>query len=476
MSDIIPVILAGGSGTRLWPMSREFFPKQFQSLISSKTLLQDTLDRLVDLDIEHIIIVCNEKHRFIAQEIVRNYEINYTIILEHEGKNTAPALALAAFYAKSKFKDPKLVVLPADHHVSNLEQFKSAILRALELCEKDKLITFGVKPDSPNTGYGYIKKGKALVENCYRINSFHEKPDLNLAREYLDDGDYYWNSGMFVLKADSYLNELSINSPTIYKQCKLVSSEILPDNSFVRFNETEFSKILSESIDYAVMEKTDNGCMIPVNIGWNDIGSWSALWDVSEKDNNGNVTSGDVISIDSRDNLILSEGKLVACIGVKGLVVVNTNDALLVCDMESAQNVKLLVDTLQKMNRNEHIVHKKVKRPWGTFETVDIGSRYQVKRISVLPKQKLSLQKHFHRAEHWVVVSGTAKIQKNEDEFLITENESVYIPVGYKHSLENPGQIPLEIIEVQSGAYLGEDDIVRFSDKYGRVEKSEDSN
>jgi mannose-1-phosphate guanylyltransferase/mannose-6-phosphate isomerase len=471
---IVPVILAGGSGTRLWPLSRELFPKQLISIENSHTMLQNTLLRLVGIEaVSSPIIVCNEAHRFMTAEQLRQIEIEpEAIVLEPMGKNTAPAIAVAALKAMEQTNDPVLLVLPADHVIENIPRFHAVINSGYEYAKKDKLITFGIVPDSPETGYGYIKKGELLDVNTGAscIDSFVEKPDLETAIKYLDSGAYCWNSGMFMFKASVILGELEKYTEGLLVPCREAIAAGVRDLDFLRLNKAIFCRIPSDSIDYAVMEKTLNGIVIPFNGGWNDLGSFDALWQAGKKDENQNVIKGDVLLNDVKDSYISSESSLVAAVGIEKFVIVETKDAILVCPRDRVQDVKEIVLKLKDQSRNESVAHRKVYRPWGSYETMDNEQRFQVKRITVKPGAKLSLQKHFHRAEHWTVVSGTAIITRGGEEMMLKEDESTYIPLGTLHRLENPGKIPLELIEVQSGSYLGEDDIVRFDDVYGRKE------
>jgi mannose-1-phosphate guanylyltransferase/mannose-1-phosphate guanylyltransferase/mannose-6-phosphate isomerase len=465
---MIPVILSGGSGTRLWPLSRGQYPKQFLPLVSEHTLLQDTLLRLSGLtDLQAPIAVCNEDHRFMMAEQL--WEIDAkpaAIILEPVGKNTAPAVAMAALNAN---EDAILLILPADHVITDIEAFHQAIAHAKVLAEQGFLVTFGIVPTEPETGYGYIQRDTVQQGAAFKVAAFVEKPDAETAKSYLQSGDYFWNSGMFVFKARCFLEELEKFNPLMLAVCREALNTAEVDVDFVRVNKAIFSTCPSDSIDYAVMEKTDKAVVIPLDAGWNDVGSWSALWDVTHKDAFGNAISGDVITLDTENSFIYSEHKLVTVIGVSNLVVVETKDALMIASKDKVQDVKHIVEQLKKANRKEAEVHRKIYRPWGHYDLVDEGDRHHTKRIVVKPGAKLSVQKHHHRAEHWVVVKGTALVSKGDETLLITENESTYIPVGVVHSLENPGVIPLEIVEVQSGSYLGEDDIVRFSDQYGRI-------
>ncbi|WP_130803781.1 mannose-1-phosphate guanylyltransferase/mannose-6-phosphate isomerase [Acinetobacter ihumii] len=470
-TKILPVIMAGGSGTRLWPLSRTQYPKQFLKLSPDGfTLLQATLLRLRNLDCAEPIIICNEEHRFLAAEQMREIGIKAKIILEPEGKNTAPAITLAAIYQaqiNTSQDDYLMLVLAADHVITEQDRFEQSIHNAVELAQKDKLVTFGIVPTHAETGYGYIEKGEAKLSG-FEVKRFVEKPDFETAQQYLDSHQFLWNSGMFMFKADVYLNELEKYALDIYTSCQAAMQNTQSDLDFVRIDKSAFSQCRSESIDYAVMEKTTDAVVVPLDANWNDVGSWSALWDIQTKDIQGNVITGDVISINSEKNYIHSESRLVSLLGVENLVVIETKDAVLVADKSKVQDIKKIVETLKQQNRTEHFCHREVYRPWGKYDSIDHAERYQVKRITVKPGQKLSIQMHHHRAEHWIVVSGTARIHKGKDNFLLAENESVYIPLGEIHALENPGKVPLELIEVQSGSYLGEDDIVRFEDLYGR--------
>lgn len=465
---IYPVVMAGGTGSRLWPMSREIYPKQFLNLAADQTLLQGTLERLRGLDTEDPLLICNETHRFLAAEQLREIGLlKHNIILEPVGRNTAPAIALAAQTALKADKDALLLVLAADHAMTDASAFRSAVTKASPFADEGELITFGVVPTHAETGYGYIRRGAPAGE-LYNVAQFVEKPDRATAVDYVSSGEYYWNSGMFLFRADRYLNELQRYRPDIHEVCVSAMQDIQPDLNFIRVDAGMFEQCPSESIDYAVMEHTDRALVIPLDAGWNDVGSWSALWDLGEKDSRGNVCRGDVISQDSDNTYVLAENALVATVGVQDLIVVQTKDAVLVADKNCVQDVKEVVSELKKRERSEFKLHREVYRPWGKYDSIDGGHRYQVKRITVKPGEKLSVQMHHHRAEHWVVVSGTANVSIDDKMQILTENQSVYIPVGSVHALENPGRIPLELIEVQSGPYLGEDDIVRFEDRYGR--------
>ncbi|MGL1831440.1 UNVERIFIED_CONTAM: mannose-1-phosphate guanylyltransferase/mannose-6-phosphate isomerase [Acinetobacter sp. HSTU-ASm16] len=469
-TKILPVIMAGGSGTRLWPLSRTQYPKQFLKLSpDGYTLLQATLLRLKNLDCADPILICNEEHRFLAAEQMREIGITAKIILEPEGKNTAPAITLAALYQTQQAKDSDtiMLVLAADHVITEQAQFEHSIMQALELAKHDKLVTFGIVPTHAETGYGYIEKGNVAL-NGFQVQRFVEKPDAATAEQYLKSQKFLWNSGMFMFKADVYLNELQKYAQDIYSSCVASMQDTKADLDFIRIDKDAFKQCRSESIDYAVMEQTQDAVVVPLDANWNDVGSWSALWDIQNKDDQGNVIQGDVITVKSQNNYVFSESRLVSLLGVDNLVVIETKDAILVADKSKVQDIKKIVETIKEQGRTEHFCHREVYRPWGKYDSIDHAERYQVKRITVKPGQKLSIQMHHHRSEHWIVVNGTAKIHKGKESFLLTENQSTYIPLGEIHALENPGKVPLELIEVQSGSYLGEDDIVRFEDLYGR--------
>ena len=468
---IIPVILSGGSGTRLWPLSRKMHPKQLLPLVNETTMLQDTITRLTGSpDIDHAVIICNDDYRFMVAEQVKETDITTNeIILEPAGRNTAPAIALAAFNAIRDGEDPVLLVLPADHVIADVDTFQSAMQIGKQQSEAGKLVTFGVVPDMPETGFGYIKAqttGKS--ENCYEVDQFVEKPDAETAATYVTDGNYYWNSGMFMFRASVYLEALQQHSPEICQASQAAFNAATRDMDFIRVGKEEFETCPSDSIDYAVMEKVDNAVVIPVDIGWSDVGSWSALHDVGDVDTEGNMLIGDVRSGLTSNSYVRANNRLVVTLGVDNMIVVDTDDALLVANRDNVQDIKSIVEQLSAENREEVNLHKCVYRPWGHYQGIDAGLHYQVKRITVSPGAVLSLQMHHHRSEHWIVVSGTAKVTRDEDEFILSENESTYIPLGQKHRLENIGKIPLKLIEVQTGSYLGEDDIVRFEDIYGR--------
>jgi mannose-1-phosphate guanylyltransferase len=461
------VVMAGGSGTRLWPLSRAAHPKQFLALDGDDTMLQATFKRLDGLDIQSSVTICNEEHRFFVAEQLREIDSLGSIILEPVGRNTAPAIALAAL-SSPEAENPLLLVLAADHVIQDEAAFTKTVMNAIPLAEAGKLVTFGIVAHEPNTGYGYIKKGESQSPG-FSVDAFVEKPSIEVAKEYLETGDYFWNSGMFLFKARRYLEELKSHRPDIYEACQLSMKDISKDNDFLRVNEAVFNACPSDSIDYAIMEKTDDAVVVPMDAGWSDIGSWSSLWNIIEKDQNGNAVHGDVLLHESNNCYVRADGKLVATIGVDDLVIVSTKDVLVVAHKDSVQDVKVVAQQLRSQSRTEWEHHREVYRPWGKYDSIDSGDRYQAKRITVKPGAKLSVQMHHHRAEHWVVVSGTAKVTNGEKTFILSENESTYIPVGVIHALENPGKVLLEIIEIQSGAYLGEDDIVRFEDIYGRV-------
>jgi len=462
---IQPVILAGGVGSRLWPLSRASYPKQIMDFVGGKSLLKLTVERC--LKVSGGIapwVITGVEHRFLIEEQLDDYGAEGTIILEPCGKNTAPAVAAAAFYARRLGRDPVLLICPSDHIIKGIDAFRKAVKgKAVGLAQEGLLVTLGITPSSPETGYGYIKKGDG-----YKALGFTEKPDIKTAEEYVASGQYFWNAGIFIMKASVFLEELEHLAPDIYSGVEEAVEMASEDNSFLFLDERAFSNLPEGSIDYVVMEKTDRVAVVPADIGWSDVGSWKALWEISEKDEAKNVVIGDVIIEDCKGCFCLSTGRLVAVVGLRDQVVMETKDAVLVVPRERSQDVKKIVERLKKAGRDEAFCHKKVYRPWGFYETVDIAPRFQVKRITVKPGAALSLQMHYHRAEHWIVVKGTAKITRGDEVILLTENQSTYIPVGERHRLENPGLIPLELVEVQSGSYLGEDDIVRLDDNYGR--------
>lgn len=468
---LIPVILSGGVGSRLWPLSREHYPKQLLPLVGNKTLLQNTVMRLEPLaDKLAPLMICNETHRFLVAEQLRSIGISPTrIILEPVGRNTAPAAAVAALTALALDPEAVLLVLPADHIIANAAAFCEAVTAGLPLAQANYLVTFGIVPNRPETGYGYINAVDAIEETkALSVKRFVEKPDIETAQQYISSGKYYWNSGMFLFKASQYLKELEQFEPDIVGTCRIAVDNALEDKYFLRLDEAAFKASPSNSIDYAVMENTNAAVVIPLEAGWNDVGAWSSLWEVSEQDNDSNVILGDVLTEKVHNSYLRAEHRLLAAIGIENLTIVETADAVLVAHKDHVQDVKKIVTRLKSENRPEAELHRKVYRPWGYYETIDTEERFKVKRITVNPGASLSLQKHYHRSEHWVVVKGTARITHGDETFIITENQSTYIPLGIKHRLENPGKLPLEIIEVQSGSYLGEDDIVRYEDVYGR--------
>lgn len=468
---IKPVILAGGTGSRLWPMSRAKLPKQFLKLIGEHSMLQETLLRLRGLSVSEALVICNEDHRFLAAEQVRQLEgISARILLEPVGKNTAPAITLAALQAQASGEDPILLVLSADHIIADTQAFHRVVEQGLPLADQGKLVTFGIVPDRPHTGYGYIKIGEAL-ELGFVVGEFVEKPPVELAKHYVKSKQYLWNSGMFMFKASQFLQEMRTYSPDIAVACERAIQTTDSDLDFVRVDVDAFARSPEDSVDYAVMEKTDCSVVLPLDVGWSDVGSWQSLWEVDKrKDEHNNVLIGDTLTHNASGCYVNAEQRMVSLLGVNDLVVVETKDAVLVAAKDSVEDIKEVVDQLKRQKRPEFALHREVFRPWGSYDSIDNGECYQVKRITVKPGEKLSVQMHRHRAEHWIVVSGTAKVTRGEDTFLVGENQSTYIPLGVVHALENPNQEPLELIEVQSGSYLGEDDIVRFSDRYGRVD------
>ena len=477
MKSVTPVILSGGSGTRLWPLSREAHPKQFLPVIGEHSLLQATALRLQGLNASAPIIVANETHRFLVAEQLQALGIKASaLLLEPIGRNTAPAIAAAAYQALASDADAVLLVMPSDHAIRNVQGFQAAVALALPVAQqggfdnRGAIVTFGIVPEAPETGFGYIKAGAGV--GIRAIERFVEKPDAGKAIAYVASGDYFWNSGMFLFKASRYLEELALSQPEMVRLAKLAVEKAQIDADFIRLDKEAFSAMPSDSIDYAVMEKTQHGFVLPISVGWSDVGSWQALWQVSEQDGNGNAHNGDVLAIDCQNTLALGDKRLLTLLGLKDIVVVDTDDALLVAHKDRVQEVKDIVSQLKLANRSQATWHRKVFRPWGNYDSVDAGPRFQVKRIVVKPGAQLSLQMHHHRAEHWIVVSGTAKVTCDDKVFMLAENQSTYIPLGSVHRLENPGNIALELIEVQSGSYLGEDDIVRFDDIYGRTPTS----
>jgi len=472
---VTPVILSGGAGTRLWPLSRELYPKQFLALVSERTMIQDTALRGVELpDVGAPIVVCNEAHRFLVAEQLRQIGIEpRAILLEPVGRNTAPAVATAALAAIASARacadatDPLLLVLPADHVLGDLAAFRRAIATAIPAASQGRFVTFGIVPTHPETGFGYIRRG-AGKGDVHPVAEFVEKPDAARAKAYIESGEYLWNSGMFLLPAQAYLDELDQLDPGMLAACRKAFESAQNDLDFIRLDRTAFEACRSDSIDYAVMDKTKHAAVVPLSAGWSDVGSWASLQDVLPSDAGGNVTRGDVVVEDVRNCLLFSTDRLVAAVGLEDHVVIETKDAVMVAPKSRVQDVKRLVEQMKKAGRSEPGLHREVFRPWGSYDSVDAGPRFQVKRLTVKPGAILSLQKHQHRAEHWVVVKGTARITRDEEVFQLSENESTFIPVGAVHRIENPGTEPLQIIEVQSGGYLGEDDIIRLDDNYGR--------
>jgi len=471
---MIPVILSGGSGSRLWPLSRQQRPKQFLPVVGEDTLFQSTVSRLDSLNgIAAPIVVCNEDHRFMVAEDLRQLGKSHQgILLEPVARNTAPAIALAALHLMQiNSNDDLMLVLPADHVIADTVAFGKAIECATPAANAGQLLTFGIVPTHAETGFGYIHRAAESLDQfagVFAVQRFVEKPDLQTAETYLAEGDYLWNSGMFMFRASAFIKELERLQPEVLKACRLAMAATEKDMDFVRVEAQAFASCPSISIDYAVMEKTDHAAVVPLDAGWNDVGAWSAVWDIGEKDAQGNVTRGDVILHESNTNLVYTEQHLVALLGVDNLVVVDTKDATLIAHKDEVQKVKEIVEQLKRDGRSEAIEHREVNRPWGSYDCTDSGERFQVKRITVKPGARLSLQKHHHRAEHWIVVTGTAEVTCDDKVFLLTENQSTYIPLGSMHRLANPGKLPLELIEVQSGSYLGEDDIERYDDVYGR--------
>ncbi|MEE9425792.1 MAG: mannose-1-phosphate guanylyltransferase/mannose-6-phosphate isomerase [Methylococcales bacterium] len=482
-ATIQSVILSGGSGTRLWPYSRQALPKQFLPLVGSRTLLQETALRIEglkqrpnQLSVLPTVVVSNEAHRFlVADQLAELGCRDSSIILESKGRNTAPALTVAAELAISKGDDPVLIVMPSDHIIADVEGFQALLEHAVSLADTGLLVTFGIVPDQPETGFGYLLKGSAIDHQAFVLSQFVEKPDFETAQSYLASGEYLWNSGIFIVKASVWIEQIALHQPEIASACQYAVQKGQTDGVFFRVDADSFNRSPSDSIDYAVMEKlsTDNSkplsVVIPMDVEWSDLGSWTALAGTCLADSEDNISQGDVVMHEARNSAVFAQERLVALVGVEDLVVVETRDAVLVAHKDTVQDVKSITEHLQSSGRSEHVFHSKVYRPWGFFESIDSGDRYQVKRLTVKAGASLSLQMHHHRAEHWVVVSGTAKVTRGDETFILSENESTYIPVGVKHRLENPGKLMLEIIEVQSGSYLGEDDIVRFEDNYNRM-------
>ncbi|HHL2561321.1 TPA: mannose-1-phosphate guanylyltransferase/mannose-6-phosphate isomerase [Yersinia enterocolitica] len=469
---LLPVIMAGGTGSRLWPMSRELYPKQFLRLHGVNSMLQETVNRLEGISVREPVVICNEEHRFLVAEQLRQInKLSHNIILEPVGRNTAPAIALAALNAISQGDDPIMLVLAADHIINDCDAFHQAITGAIPFAKKESLVTFGIVPTGPETGYGYIQRGESTVNDiseAFKVKRFVEKPNLETAEQYINSGEYYWNSGMFMFRAKRYIQELDKFRPDILEACKAAMKDSDSDKDFITIDKDKFSACPDESIDYAVMEQTSSAVVVPLDAGWSDVGSWSALWDVSNKDKLGNAVTGDTFLHDTQNCYINTDEKLVAAVGVDNLVIVSTKDAVLVVDKSKVQDVKKIVEHLKQTKRSEYRRHRETYRPWGRCDIVVNEQRFNVNRITVKPGGAFSMQMHHHRAEHWIVLSGTAKVTIGDKTFLITENQSTFIPIGSLHMLENPGKIPLELIEVQSGSYLGDDDIIRVKDHYGR--------
>jgi len=472
VKNVTPVILCGGSGTRMWPVSRTDYPKQFLNLVGGDlSIFQATLLRMPS-ESRPAILVCNEHHKFILSEQVSRIKAPVDgVILEPASKNTAAAITLAALNAMKSGKNPVLLVVPSDHIVKDKEEFLASVKRGNIEAQQDKLVALGVDAHHPETGFGYIQRGEKIAEDTYAISRFVEKPNQKTAQGFIESGDYVWNSGMFMFKASVFLEEIKRYSPDIYQTCKNALEEQEQDSLFINVDKTLFEQCPADSIDYAVMEKTTRAAVVTLHSQWSDIGSWSSVWDVAEKDKNGNCLQGDVICHNGKNNFVHSSHRLVSLVGIDDVVVVETSDAVLVVNKCHDQDIKSVVSELKDKHRKEHDVHREVHRPWGKFDAIDEGTRYQVKHLTVEPGKRLSVQMHHHRAEHWIIVSGTAKVTIDNKKSLLTENQSAYIPIGAVHCLENPGAITLELIEVQTGAYLGEDDIVRFSDDYGRVSR-----
>ena len=471
-SLIHPVVLSGGVGTRLWPLSRELYPKQLLSLTSELTMLQDTLGRVADpARFAAPLVICNDEHRFIVAEQLRETEvIPQAIVLEPEGRNTAPAAAVAAIMLEQRFGDALIMLLPSDHVIDDLRGFGAAVQSAAAAARAGALVTFGMAPHKPETGYGYIRAGAAWedVAGCHQVERFVEKPEAAAAQAMIEEGGWLWNSGMFLFSARAYLEELDRHSPGMVTACRAAVEQGAQDLDFFRLDTRAFAKSPVDSIDYAVMEKTESAAVVPADIGWNDIGSWSALWEIGDKDEHGNVLKGAVLVQDTGDSYIRSEKQLLAVLGVSGMVIVATEDAVLIAPMERTQDVKQIVERLKLEGSQQHVSHVRVYRPWGSYQSIDAGNRFQVKQLTVKPGARLSLQLHRQRAEHWVIVEGIARVTRDDDVFDLGPNESTYIPVGTQHRLENPGPEILRVIEIQSGDYLGEDDIIRLDDIYGR--------
>lgn len=471
MKNIYPVILSGGSGTRLWPLSRALYPKQLHRLYSNNSMLQETAKRVTGEGFSDPVVICNTEHRFIiAEQLLEAGVTPKSILLEPMGRNTAPAAAAAALLLSKTDPDALMLLLPSDHLIANESAFVKACKTATKAANDGALVTFGIFPHQPETGYGYIRKGEQTsgIDGCFHVSQFVEKPDINTAKEYISSNKYLWNSGIFLFSTSRYLQELERLQPETVAACRAAINEGIHDLDFFRLNETQFAKAKSDSIDYAVMEHTDKSAVVPVDMGWSDVGTWSSLWAASEKDDDGNVLQGDIIAIDASQSYVRTNGPMVATIGINDMVIVCTDDAVLIAPKARAQQVKDVVDQLKSKKRQETELHNRVYRPWGWYQRIDSGAAFQAKQLMIKPGCVLSLQSHQHRAEHWVVVSGTARVTKGDETFDLETNQSTYIPQGVKHRLENSGTEPLRIIEVQSGSYLGEDDIERFEDVYGR--------
>ena len=468
---VVPVILSGGSGQRLWPISRELYPKQLINLVSDRSLLQETAQRLNGGPFADPVIVCNDSHRFIVAEQLRAVDIRaQAIVLEPSRRNTAPAAALAAHFLLRQDPDAVMLLAPSDHVITKPEEFWNAVAVAAKAAEKGKLVTLGINPDRPATGYGYIRKGDGVegIEGCFAIDRFVEKPDVAAAEKYIAEGNYFWNGGIFLFSAATYIETLEVLRPDMVEACRKAIEDGGNDLEFFRPDEAAFNACPTESIDYAVMENTTSGAVVPVDMGWSDVGSWASLWRIGDKDSDGNVKAGDVVTENVKDSYLRTDGPLLAAIGLENVIVVATGDAVLVGTKDSVEGLKSVVDALKNAGRPETLSHPRVYRPWGWYKTLETGERHQVKHLMVKPGHGISLQAHKHRAEHWTVVAGTARVTRDDEVVTLEIDQSAYIPIGTKHRLENPGPEPLSVIEVQSGNYLGEDDIVRFDDKYGR--------
>ena len=467
---IHPVIMSGGAGSRLWPLSRQLYPKQLLPLAGERTMIQETAERVKGPHFASPLSVCNQEHRFLIAEQLREDGVkDPTIVLEPVGRNTAPVAAIASLLLAEKILRRLVLLMPADHVVEDKAAFAQAVEIATAAAREGAIATFGIQPQGPETGYGYIQRGEATpTQGAYRVKRFVEKPDRDTAQSYLDAGDYFWNSGIFMFRAKTYLDELEQFEPEIAAQCREAVAKGRKDLDFFRLDDEAFTASPSKSIDYAVMERTTHAVVVPVDMGWSDVGSWQSLWEIAARDNAGNAKDGDVVALNVKNSYLRSEGPLVAAVGVEDVVVVATQDAVLVTRRGATQDVKKIVEEIERSGRHHHMHHRRVFRPWGSYNSIDHGERFQVKRIIVNPGGKLSLQMHHHRAEHWIVVAGTARVTCDDKVFMLDENESTFIPLGAKHRLENPGAIPLHLIEVQCGSYLGEDDIVRFEDTYGR--------